>query len=83
MMYGRGVFNYGHMMGYGLGFNGWSWLIGIGILLLIVSVTYLLVKRGNTVRSNESALDLLKTKYAKGEITEEEYISRKNILKGK
>jgi putative membrane protein len=82
MMYSRGIFHNNFWM-HGLWFSGWNWLIGIGVLLLVVAVTYLIVKRNRKTETNSDALEILKLKYAKGEITEEEYISRKNVLENK
>jgi putative membrane protein len=81
MHYGRGIFNNG--MWDGFMNNGWSLLIGIGILLIIVVVTYLIVKRNQNTVSNSNALESLKVKFAQGEITEEEYKKRKSVLEEK
>jgi putative membrane protein len=66
---------------FGGGFMGFMMLFW---LILIVAVIYLLFRRtgGNFSHSggNSEALEILKMRYAKGEITEEEYVSRKNIL---
>ena len=79
-MYGRGMFNNGGCFGYGFMSSGWNWLIGIGILLIIVAVTYLIVKKSKSAASNNNALETLRVKFVQGEITEEEYKQRKNIL---
>ena len=61
---------------------------GIGGALLIIVVTAVVIGvvyfakktgTGKGKRDNE-ALQMLKMKYAQGEITEEEYLKRKNIL---
>lgn len=82
MMHGRGFFD-GGWFGMGSFGNGWVWLIGIGVLLIVIAATYLIVRKsrdgGRT--SDFDALAILKTKYAQGEITEEEYNKRKNIIK--
>ncbi len=80
MMYNRGFFQSGNWMGHGFWLNGWSWLIIIGFLLIVVAVTYLLVKKNKKIDTSSEALEILKFKYAKGEITEEEYVNRKNVL---
>lgn len=80
MMHGRGYFGDGGWFGAGSFGNGWAWLIGIGVLLIIVAVTYLIVKSGKNRASSSDALEILGTKFALGEITEEEYNKRKNIL---
>lgn len=80
MMYAKGMFNSGGCFGYGHMMGGWSWLIGIGILLIIVAVTYLIVKKGKNRNLNNNALETLRVKYAQGEITEEVYKHRKSVL---
>lgn len=83
MMYGRGVFGNGGCLGYGLFSSGWSWLIGIGIALIVIAGIYFLVKKNRKAASNYNALESLKMKYSKGEVTEEEYKKRKSILEEK
>jgi putative membrane protein len=80
MMHGREMFNNG---GYGFMNGGWNWLIGIGVLLIIVAVTYLIVKKNKNTAINSNALESLKAKFAQGEITEEEYKKRKSVLEEK
>ena len=73
MRYGYG-YGYEMMNGYGL----WGGLImGFGLLILILVVLYIYKHNNNT---NSDALELLKMKFVKGEITEEEYISKKSAL---
>jgi len=79
-MYGREMFNNGGCFGNGFMGSGWHWLIGIGILLIIIAVTYLLVKKGKKSTPSGNALETLKMKFAQGEITEEEYNQRKKVL---
>lgn len=63
--------------GYG-GFSFYHMLICIGVLLLIIGVVIYISKN----KRNDSILELLKSEYAKGNITEEAYERKKNILKG-
>jgi putative membrane protein len=72
------------MMRYGYGYemmNGfgiWGGIImGFGLLVLILAVIYFYKQNNNT---NSDALELLKMKFVKGEITEEEYVNKKSIL---
>jgi putative membrane protein len=72
------------MMRYGYGYemmNGfgiWGGIImGFGLLILTLVVIYFYKQNNNT---NSDALELLKMKFVKGEITEEEYINKKSIL---
>lgn len=67
--------------GHGWGM-GWGWIIGLIILGITV---WLIVKSINQNRasrdsSTKSAMDILKERYAKGEIDKEEYDERKKNL---
>jgi putative membrane protein len=65
---------------YGMmnGFRPWGGIImGIFLLILILVAIYVYRKNNDT---SSSALELLKMKFVKGEITEEEYINKKNTL---
>lgn len=71
--------------GIGSGFNGgWSaWMI-IPMLfrfLIIVGIIYVGVKlfKGH-IGKNNNAIKILDEKYAMGEISEEEYLKRKNTM---
>jgi putative membrane protein len=73
-------FGYGHM-GYGYGGH----FMGFILLILFVVVIYLLLRnhRGRTVPGgpSETPLDILKARYAKGEITREQFETMKQDLK--
>ena len=76
--------NWGHMMGNGYG-GGFMWVIG---LVLVGAVIYFMLQgsksKGSIKGSNdsiiESPLDILKNRYAKGEIDKEEFDRRKKDL---
>jgi putative membrane protein len=72
------------MMYRGSGMFGFGGIVGI---LIIAIAIYFVMKypnqnnnSPNIFKKKESALDILKEKYAKGEIDEEEYIKKKNML---
>ena len=72
--------NWGHMMGYGYG-GGFMWvivlvLVGAGIYF-VLQVTKRKGPDGSTV---ETPLDILKKRYAKGEIDKEEFDRKKKDL---
>ena len=64
------------MMHDGFGLGG-GIMMGFVLLVLILVAIYVYKNHNNT---NGESLELLKMKFVKGEITEEEYISKKNIL---
>jgi putative membrane protein len=76
-------YGWGHMDGWhNRGFFGgwWMWLIAI---ILIGAVIYFAVKSSQNKETGRSgdALEILKKRYARGEITKEEYDSMKKDLK--
>jgi len=82
-MHSRFFIGSGSCMGSGIFGGIWGWLIGIGVVLLIAAVIYLLVSKNKKTTVNASALATLDTKFAQGEITIEEYQKRKSVLTGK
>jgi len=50
-------------------------------LLLIGAVVYFIWKGKGTVSSEESPLDLLQKRFVNGEISEDEYLMKRDILK--
>ncbi len=86
MMYYRGFDEFGRCFGHGAGFmnGGLGLLIMGGMLLvaaLIVIAVVLIVKKEGRKSKNGQEMELLKTRYVKGEITEEEFNRMKNVLK--
>jgi putative membrane protein len=80
----RWGYRYG-MMGFGL-----KWLLLLIIVTLCVLAVVLLVRylqkpakttKPNNQTSGKTALEILDEKYVNGEITDEEYISKKTNLK--
>ncbi len=65
--------------GWGMGF-GWIFMI-IFWVLVILGVVYLVqAKAGKSSEHKETPLDILKKRYAKGEITKEEFERMKDDL---
>ena len=69
------------MMGFGWGF---MWLIPLAFLILIVIGAYFLITGLKTAEvapsGAEKALEILKERYARGEITREEYLRMKEDI---
>ena len=70
----------GHMMGYGYG-GGFMWLI---IMVLVGVAIYFLLQfkksKGSDALKVETPLDMLKMRYASGEIDKDEYDRKKKDL---
>jgi putative membrane protein len=75
---------WGYMMHYGFGYGGmFMWIIFLIVIgLLVYFIAQAQKTKGQTPTQNESHLDILKRRYAKGEITKEEYESMKKDLEG-
>lgn len=83
--------DYRYNYGYGPGMMGWwgpmGWFGPLGMILfwvLLVIVIILLFKRNWSSKPgglpSESALDILKKRYARGEINKEEFLEKKKDL---
>ncbi|WP_240928260.1 SHOCT domain-containing protein [Maribellus sediminis] len=65
-------------MSWGMGFG---WLAGLAILVLIIWAVTKSVNSGNSVPTErKSALDILKERYARGEINKDEFEEKKSVL---
>lgn len=66
------------MVGFGMGF---MWIFWVVIIIIVVALAWsYLGKRKGSENSGQSALDMLKERYAKGEINKEEYEEKKKDL---
>lgn len=67
--------------GYGWGL-GWGWAIGLIIIILLVWVAVWTVRHnpGITQSGRNSALEILKERYARGEIDRSEFEEKKKDL---
>jgi putative membrane protein len=82
------------MWGYGggLALGGWLGMIGMVVLVIgvIVLIVWLITRAGATDTSRgpvarpvgQDALELLRMRFARGEITEDEYRAAKRVLEG-
>ncbi len=76
---------FGMMDGYGYGMmSGGYWILGLIFWILVIIGLVLLIKYlwegGGTRREQESSLELLKKRYARGEISKEEFEEKKKDL---
>ncbi len=80
MMYGNGFFGPGGCFGNGF-YGGWHFMmIGFVVLVLITIAVIVLIKKKHSVNTDTTSINILKENFAKGSISEEEYLSRKNVL---
>jgi len=66
--------------GYGGAWGPWGMIIGLGLTILVISLIFMMVSKKKGHSSDENLLNILKEKFVNGEITEEEYLSKKNTL---
>lgn len=67
--------------GAGFGFSPWMFvMMGIRMLMFIGIIVLVIRLIKNYTMSSNSALKILDEKFAIGEISEEEYIKRRNIM---
>ena len=69
------------MYGHGWGM-GWSWIIGLMVLAAIVWIVIKAVNQNKAPNESEqkTPLDILKERYARGEIDKKEFEERKKDL---
>jgi len=74
--------SYGMMDGYGMGYG--IGIIGLIFFILVIIGLVLLIRylweSGGAKREQESALEILKKRYARGEISKEEFEEKKKYL---
>ncbi len=79
MMHGNGwIGNNNYSFMGGNMFSIWHYLIMFGVIIIIVAL--ILFSRRKNSNNGHQALNTLKELYVKGEITEEEYLKRKNVI---
>ncbi len=72
-----------HMPGMGWGGWGfpWGWLVLVIIIVVAAVLLAPALRQGRNAPGGESALDILKKRYARGEISKEEYERMKEELR--
>ncbi len=84
MMGGWGMMGYGYPGGgisYGFGYSPFGWLLEIGWWILVAVGVVFLVRWLMHRRHGHGSLDILKERYAKGEIEKAEFESKKKDLR--
>ena len=75
--------NGGHDYGFGFFGGGFMWIFWIAVIVLVLWAVRGMVSGGASFTEKEkSALDILKERYAKGEIDHEEFTKKRNDLGG-
>lgn len=80
MMFGNGFNGIGNCFGYGLMRGGGGMIIMLAAAALIILGIVFFARRKARRNIDNAALDALKMRLARGEITDEEYLRRKTIL---
>lgn len=81
MMYGFGGDGALRCLGFGGGTFHLMPLLLLILILGLATLAVVLLVRKNRPAANAQALEILSTRFASGELTEEEYLSRKKVLK--
>ena len=58
---------------------GWGWIIGLIVLVLLIVLIINITKR-YTQKHEKSAMDILKERYAKGEIDKNEFEEKRDAI---
>lgn len=78
------MYNFGNNpMSWGFGFFGWIFMVFWWVLIIAVIVTlikWLMSQSRDTHNHEKSALEILKERYAKGEIDKKEFEEKKKDL---
>jgi putative membrane protein len=72
------------MFGYGYGTGGWLWMLG-GLVVMVGIVLLVFWAFGGAMRTgpgddHPAPLEILRERYARGEITQEQFEQAKQIL---
>jgi putative membrane protein len=85
-MFYRGLRGFGSCFGFGNGFyGGWFMPLMMGVILIATLVAVILImkksRHSSMKHSYNASLEELKIEFAKGKLTEEEYLRKKKVLK--
>ena len=68
-------------MFYNHHFIGMHWIWWLIIIVIVLLVTFDIIPYRSRTELNEDAMDILKKRFARGEIEQEEFEERKQVLK--
>ncbi|MCH2448537.1 MAG: SHOCT domain-containing protein [Gracilimonas sp.] len=69
------------IMFYNHHFIGMHWIWWLIIIVIVLLVTFDIIPYRSRTELNEDAMDILKKRFARGEIEQEEFEERKQVLK--
>ncbi|MET1248200.1 SHOCT domain-containing protein [Sporolactobacillus sp. STCC-11] len=73
--------NGGMMNGYVIGMGFIGWLVQIALFIAVIYLAFALIRRVNNKSENTNRYEsILKERFARGDITEDEYNKMKKIL---
>lgn len=75
-----------YMMRHGYGMDSPFFMISFGhiiFFLLLILLVYLIVKNSNINKDSDSSEEILKERFARGEITEEEFKKMRKVLRSR
>ena len=65
---------------WGPHFGGWMWMMPVTFLIIFLVLMFLFMSRRLDPSRGEKPLDILERRYAKGEVTTEQYLEIKHKL---
>ena len=65
---------------WGPHFVGWMWMMPVTFLIICLVVMFVFMSRRRESSNGETALDILERRYARGEVTTEQYLEIKHKL---
>lgn len=80
MMFGNGFNGFGNCIGSGLMHGGGGMIIMLAATALLIGGVVFFARKKARRQTDNAALDALKMRLARGEISDEEYLKRKTIL---
>ncbi len=62
---------------------GWSWILGLAVIVVVIWLVVRSTNRNSGYKDvGRSALDILNERYARGEISKEEFAEKKKDIQG-